>query len=76
MRRGAALELALIDLRHLQEMPQQACLERLAAVDRDRQPYDAAGLAVNVMTALTRSRVQPRRSTMRASSRPETDFIR
>jgi hypothetical protein len=32
------LQLAFVYLRHLEQMPQQSRLQRLVAMDRDRQP--------------------------------------
>ena len=45
---SASLQFVL-DLRELRQMPQQAGLERTIAVNWDRQAYDAAWLAVDVM---------------------------
>src|SRR5205823_6574225 len=47
-------------------------LQGLTAVNRNRKPNGPARLPVNVMAAV--DTVQPRRSTIRAKSRPDTGF--
>src|SRR5690348_8993662 len=41
----------VLDLRELRQMPQQAGLERMIAVNGNRKADDAAGLAIDVMAA-------------------------
>jgi cytochrome c556 len=43
------LEIFVREFGELRQMPQQSRLQRLAAVDRNRKPYDAAALTINVV---------------------------